>query len=92
MRYTYDPIGNIVRIEDAAQQDIYFRNARVEPSARYGYDALSRLVRATGREHLGQGGRTRPDGPVDARAALHPADGDAMGRYAERYDYDIAGT
>jgi hypothetical protein len=32
LSYTYDPVGNITHIEDAAQQPIYFRNRRVEPS------------------------------------------------------------
>ena len=35
---------------------IYFRNKRVEPSNDYTYDALYRLIQATGREHLGQSG------------------------------------
>ena len=35
---------------------IFFCNQRVEPSADYTYDALYRLVSATGREHLGQTG------------------------------------
>src|SRR6185369_4634870 len=54
--YTYDPAGNITHIRDDAQQTIYFRNKRVEPSNDYTYDALYRLIQATGREHLGQGG------------------------------------
>ena len=41
---------------DAAQQTIYFKNTRVEPSAEYTYDAVYRLIEATGREHLGQAG------------------------------------
>ena len=38
--HTYDPAGNITAIRDDAQQTIYFRNARVEPSADYTYDAM----------------------------------------------------
>ena len=33
LSYTYDPVGNITRIEDAAQQTIYFNNQVVEPAA-----------------------------------------------------------
>ena len=54
LHYTYDPAGNITHIQDDAQQTIFFRNQRVEPSNDYTYDALYRLIQATGREHLGQ--------------------------------------
>ena len=36
------------------QNVVFFRNQRVEPSADYTYDAIYRLIAATGREHLGQ--------------------------------------
>lgn len=58
LHYTYDPAGNITHIRDDAQQAIYFRNKRVEPSNDYTYDALYRLIQAKGREHLGQAGRS----------------------------------
>ena len=35
MFYTYDPAGNITHIRDEAQQTIYFRNSRVEPTTEY---------------------------------------------------------
>src|SRR5262249_16210957 len=54
--YTYDPAANITSIRDDAQQTINFKNKRVEPSAEYTYDAVYRLIEATGREHLGQVG------------------------------------
>ena len=63
LRYTYDPVGNITTIRDDAQQTIYFRNRRVEPSAEYEYDALYRLTSATGREHLGQNASGRLNEP-----------------------------
>jgi hypothetical protein len=40
LHYTYDPAGNITHIRDDAQQTIYFKNQRVEPSNDYTYDAL----------------------------------------------------
>jgi YD repeat-containing protein len=98
LRYTYDPAGNVTHIRDDAQQAIYFRNRRVDPGNDYVYDALYRLVQATGREHLGQanGGRGRLSAPgaFDALHARleHPGDGNAMGRYVERYVYDTAGN
>ena len=51
LHYAYDPVGNITHVQDDAQQTIYFDNAIVEPSNDYTYDALYRLIEATGREH-----------------------------------------
>lgn len=95
LHYTYDPVGNITHIFDDAQQVIYFRNTRVVASADYSYDAIYRLIEATGREHLGQaGGPATPHVYNDAPCVglLHPGDGNAMGRYLERYVYDAAGN
>jgi RHS repeat-associated protein len=95
LRYTYDPAGNITHIQDDAQQTIYFSNHRVGPNADYTYDALYRLIEATGREHLGQiGGAPIPHSHNDApRVTLaHPSDGRAMGTYTESYVYDSVGN
>lgn len=103
LHYTYDPAGNITHIQDDAQQTIYFKNKRVEPSGDYSYDALYRLIQATGREHLGQVGGTpiahshNDAGRVglvsgDATGRFAPDDGNAMGTYIERYLYDAVGN
>jgi RHS repeat-associated protein len=101
LRHTYDPVGNVTHIEDDAdiQNVVFFRNRRVEPSADYVYDAIYRLTRATGREHLGQtaGGQLRPPTPASPtdvpRVGLaHPGDGNALGRFTETYDYDEVGN
>lgn len=95
LHYTFDPVGNITHIRDDAQQTIYFRNKCVEPSAEYTYDAIYRLIEATGREHLGQaGGSPMPHSYNDSPRVglLHPADGTAMGLYLERYVYDSVGN
>ena len=74
LHYTYDPAGNITHIQDDAQQTIFFKNQIVEPSNDYTYDAVYRLIEATGREHLGQvGGAPIPhshddSGRVDVQA------------------------
>lgn len=100
LSYFYDPVGNITRLRDDADihNVIYFRNQRVEPSADYTYDAVYRLIKATGREHLGQNGGT-PNSPTapDASNSFHthldhPGNGDAMGTYDERYLYDAVGN
>src|SRR5215211_3954794 len=101
LRYTYHPAGNITHIEDDAdiQNVVFFRNRRLEPSADYVYDAIYRLTRATGREHLGQtaSGQLRPPtpaSPTDAQRVglAHPGDGKAMGRYTETYNHDEVGN
>ncbi|MBC7632955.1 SpvB/TcaC N-terminal domain-containing protein [Aeromicrobium sp.] len=102
LHYTYDPAGNITHIQDDAQQTIFFKNKRVEPSNDYTYDALYRLIQASGREHLGQGGAPVAHsyndagrvGIFNADAAGHfaPKDGNAMGTYVESYIYDAVGN
>lgn len=100
LRYTFDPVGNITHIYDHAdiQNIIYFRNQRVEPSASYEYDPLYCLLKATGREHLGQtGGALNASQQTDHDDGFrmnlpHPGEGNAMGNYTEQYDYDEVGN
>jgi RHS repeat-associated protein len=94
--YTFDPVGNITRITDDAQQPAFFRNRLVEATSDFTYDAVYRLVEATGREHLAQtAGGTAPipitetDAP---RMRLDPGDSNPMGRYVQRYVYDAVGN
>jgi RHS repeat-associated protein len=96
LHYTYDCVGNITNIRDAAQQRLYFQNKRVEPSATYSYDAVYRLIEATGREHLGQVAASPTPHSYNDRPRigilLSASDGNAVGRYLERYIYDEAGN
>ena len=96
LHYTYDAVGNTTAIRDRAQQTIYFRNVRVDPRADFTYDALYRLIEATGREHLGQTGNPPVPYSYDdvPRVGLEWSanDGHAMGRYVERYVYDAVGN
>jgi len=91
LRYTYDPVGNVAAIGDAAQQTIYFNNAVVPAGASYTYDAAYRLVAATGREQIAL--NTPPDPWDGLRTHLpHKADGSALQPYLEQYEYDPAGN
>ena len=96
LNYTYDPVGNVTHIRDDAQQRVYFRNQRVDSSGDYTYDALYRLIEATGREHLGQIGASPLPGSYNdnprVRVLLSASDGNAMSRYLERYIYDAVGN
>ncbi|MBC8074087.1 MAG: RHS repeat-associated core domain-containing protein, partial [Deltaproteobacteria bacterium] len=90
LRYTYDPVGNIVQIRDGAQPEVYFANDVVLAEQLFEYSALYRLTTASGREHasLGQ--------PTDADFAFgpqpHPDDPAALRRYEERYVWDAVGN
>jgi RHS repeat-associated protein len=91
--YTYDPVGNITQIRDRAQPTIFFANQAVTPDNDYSYDAIYRLVTASGREHIGQ--LSQPETTWDDRGRVglpHPGHGQAMRRYTESYEYDAVGN
>jgi RHS repeat-associated protein len=96
LNYTFDAVGNVSRVGDNAQQTVYFRNNRVDPSSEFTYDPLFRLISATGREHLGQTNGTAnapvAPGAMDATSVISPTDGNAMGSYSETYVYDAVGN
>ena len=79
LRYSYDPVGNVRSIEDAALPIRYFANQRIEPVSRYCYDTLNRLIEATGWE----AGSVK-HGPSSAMTA-DPA---MPGNYRQTYRYD----
>ncbi|XYI02101.1 RHS repeat domain-containing protein [Sorangium sp. So ce1128] len=93
LRYVYDPVGNIVEIGDSAQQTVFFNNDVVSPSAQYVYDAVYRLIEATGREHAGglsDAPRDQNDLPI--QSLPHPNDPQALRNYTEQYVYDAVGN
>jgi RHS repeat-associated protein len=93
LSYTYDPVGNITRLTDAAQQTIFFDRQVVTPSADYTYDPIYRLVRATGREHVSNSLPVPPNWKDAPTIGLPlPTDGQAMGNYTETYAYDEVGN
>ena len=99
LHYSHDPVGNVTHIRDAAQPTLYFDNRRVAPDGDYVYDAIGRLIEASGREHLGQTFAGDPLPPTASsyndwtRLRLaHPGDGNAMGTYLQQYEYDAAGN
>ncbi|MEA2163478.1 MAG: hypothetical protein QOK37_1605 [Thermoanaerobaculia bacterium] len=93
LEYFYDPAGNITRIRDDAQQTIFFDGQRVEPSSDYDYDAIYRLIAATGREHIGQHASPQVDDDDAPRMNQPlPSDSAAVRNYTEGYVYDPAGN
>ena len=101
LHYTYDPAGNITRITDSSLARLSAAGPADNAPRDYTYDALYRLIEATGREHTGQTARVfaPPDGnfrdyPFSGLAnyIAHPNDLQAMRLYTEKYEYDAAGN
>ncbi|WP_256350515.1 RHS repeat domain-containing protein [Pseudomonas gingeri] len=83
LHYEYDPVGNVLSIEDGALPIRYFANQRVEPIKRYDYDSLYQLIEATGWE---AGAASR--GPGFNRFD----DPGAVANYHQTYRYDAGGN
>jgi RHS repeat-associated protein len=86
--YTFDPVGNITRIEDRNAPVVFFDNQKITSVATYTNDALYRLIEATGREN----DTARELDRVDGCDALSPGDPLAMRNYTQRYEYDATGN
>ncbi len=87
--YVHDPVGNIVEIEDLAQDKV-FHEGVIAPRRLYEYDALYRLTMATGREHRSQtAGGAQHEAPA---ALIQQSDMQNLRSYIERYGYDPVGN
>ncbi|MEK7391736.1 MAG: RHS repeat-associated core domain-containing protein, partial [Fibrobacterota bacterium] len=92
LSYTYDPSGNVVQITDDALQTTYFNNQVVRPDAFYEYDALYRLIKASGREHINNGAATEPEAEGFNAAQPLKDDGAALRNYTRAWIYDHVGN
>lgn len=85
--YEYDPVGNIIALEDIAQPTRYFKNQRIDPVNRYVHDSLYQLVEATGSEV------SQPShGPALPGWQTTPLDPNQLRNYVQTFDYDAAGN
>ncbi|MEO8188165.1 MAG: RHS repeat-associated core domain-containing protein, partial [Burkholderiaceae bacterium] len=90
LSYTYDPGGNITHINDAAQETVFANNSVIRPEHHYVYDALYRLIDATGREN--------PNAPAPPQSSEGPwpqsqfPTADQPRNYSQRYLYDEVGN
>ena len=92
LNYTYDAVGNITQIDDNAQQTMFFNGSVVSPSQKFEYDALYRLVKATGREHVSVKADGEPEAEGYNAAQISPQDGSAMRNYSREWEYDSVGN
>ncbi len=90
LNYWYDPVGNITRVKDDVPETLFYNNNMVQPLQDFTYDALYRLVIATGREMV--------DTPVFTTADLWnspapaPLGSKAARSYTQKYSYDPVGN
>ncbi|MBK8939088.1 MAG: toxin, partial [Polyangiaceae bacterium] len=88
----FDPVGNIIRIQDDAQQSLFYDDAFVAPENLYTYDAVYRLIEATGREHASIGNTQLDHNDQPIRNLPLPTDPSAVRSYLETYTYDRIGN
>ncbi len=89
LKYSHDPVGNILLVNDASQPDRYCDNQLIEPISHYRYDTLYQLIEATGRE-VRNGASHGPALPgLQPLPALDPCQ---VSNYKQNYSYDAAGN
>ncbi|PIE70712.1 MAG: insecticidal toxin complex protein [Deltaproteobacteria bacterium] len=93
-QYTFDPLGNITHIEDKNIPVVFFDNQKITGVSQYTYDALYRLVSASGRENATPLAFDSQDNWNDAPflRQYHPGDPMAMRTYTQTYQYDGVGN
>ncbi|HJL14454.1 MAG TPA: SpvB/TcaC N-terminal domain-containing protein, partial [Sandaracinaceae bacterium LLY-WYZ-13_1] len=100
LRHHYDPVGNLVYVDDLAQRPTATRvinGLTVDARREYRHDARYQLTRATGRVHEAL---TKPDfrgdsptsGSFRGTRRLDLNDGTKVHRYVREYVYDAAGN
>ncbi|MFL1386835.1 RHS repeat domain-containing protein [Pseudomonas tritici] len=88
LTYTYDHVGNVIKIVDAAQPVRWSSNSQVAAVSLYEYDTLYQLVGASGRENAhNTGGSGLP-----MRATFGAADDSQWRNYTQTYTYDAHGN
>lgn len=102
LRYLYDASGNIVQVKDESQPDVFFDGEWVKALNKYEYDAVYRLIKASGRKQAGQtdmqpkadlgNNSSFRNHPFINHATINPNDAGAFRNYVEQYTYDKAGN
>ncbi|WJK11568.1 RHS repeat-associated core domain-containing protein [Pseudomonas fluorescens] len=84
--YRYDPVGNVVAVENRVLRVRYFRNQKIDPVRTFRYDTSYQLIGATGWQVIG--GSAGPSLPE----FQSPADSGQLENYTESFDYDCSGN
>ncbi len=93
IEYTYDPVGNIVKIHDNAHQTVFNCNQKVSPEHEFVYDALYQLKEASGRMHKSFTENSRLSGFKQSEfLSTSTSDSQNLVNYDRRYQYDEAGN
>ncbi|MGB7816858.1 MAG: SpvB/TcaC N-terminal domain-containing protein [Methylotenera sp.] len=92
LSYTYDPVGNIAEIYDEAYKPAYFQNAIIAPQSLYEYDALYRLIQATGREDGVAIGAPKQIESAPHEHSFPVTAANALRQYTQSYQYDAVGN
>jgi RHS repeat-associated protein len=95
IRYSYDPVGNVIRIEDLAHdpgRSSLIAGTLIAARRDYSYDAHYRLARATGRVHQALLEHDYIPGVGTLKGTRHLSlnNGAALERFAQTYAYDAA--
>jgi RHS repeat-associated protein len=92
--YTHDPVGNITHIEDKNIPVVFFNNQKSTGVSTFTYDALYRLVEATGRENNAALAFGDCDNWNDKPFIhqMNPGSPMSVRNYTQSYRYDEAGN
>src|SRR5215213_6508749 len=90
--YTRDAAGNITEIRDDAYEPAFFNNQQVDAVTRYTYDAIYRLVEATGRENFQASGAPAPVEDEPFGVDFPVTDANTLRNYTQAYSYDPVGN
>lgn len=89
LRYRYDPVGNVLGIEDVSTATRFYKNQRVSANNQYQYDSLYQLIQATGREN----DNVLPQGSALPTPLIPiPTDTQQLRNYTRTYGYDRGGN
>ncbi|EJM22018.1 RHS repeat-associated core domain protein containing protein [Pseudomonas sp. GM18] len=87
LRYGYDPVGNVLSVEDHSKPEQHNANQRITPVSTYVYDSLYQLIQASGREEQ----RARIQAPLPAWSS-RIGDRSRLLNFTQHYSYDVRGN
>ncbi|MCG9684449.1 hypothetical protein L1D31_18090 [Vibrio sp. Isolate23] len=89
LRYRYDPVGNILKIQDKSVAPRFYKNQQVSAENHYEYDALYQLTKAKGREN---DSNNQQSASLPTPKIPIPSDSSQYTNYTRSYRYDRSGN